>query len=197
MENTYFYKILDAELDAIIKKNASDEEFIKRSKNDSQSKSYAFMVWFLEFYGKGIFRPSGLPDGDDGLQHRPDSPLRRRSLQVDGENVRAGSIPLQKNCSGCSGCSGTQACNGSASRSRCGKRSAGCGKHPSRTFRRRAGCHSGRRRFGRHRAVGNRRQVSAHGQHGLDMVGTGPGRPSLFTQALSAVSESNHKGRLT
>ena len=60
-----------------------------------------------------------------------------------------------------------------------------------------AGCHSGRRRFRRHRAVGNRRQVSAHGQHGLDMVGTGPGRPSLFTQALSAVSESNHKGRLT
>ena len=47
-----FYSIIDAELDAIIAKNP-DNDVIKRFRTKpNNQKSYAFLIWFLEFYGK-------------------------------------------------------------------------------------------------------------------------------------------------
>lgn len=55
MENTHFYKILDEELNALIKEHSSDVELKKKEKDISQLKSYSFMNWILNFYGKGVY----------------------------------------------------------------------------------------------------------------------------------------------
>jgi hypothetical protein len=49
MKNIDFYKILDAELESIIK-GRLDRRLIARLKQDQQKKSYALLVWFLSFY---------------------------------------------------------------------------------------------------------------------------------------------------
>jgi hypothetical protein len=59
MENVYFYRLLDSELDDIIKQKKTEEEYTKRNKDMNQLKSYAFMDWFLEFYGKGFYGKGG------------------------------------------------------------------------------------------------------------------------------------------
>ncbi len=46
-----FYDILDSEIDAIIDRY-KDQPAIARHKDKNQKKSYAFLVWFLEFYGR-------------------------------------------------------------------------------------------------------------------------------------------------
>jgi hypothetical protein len=47
-----FYSIIDAQLDAIIAKNSDDKDFQKHRTKTENQKSYAFLIWFLEFYGK-------------------------------------------------------------------------------------------------------------------------------------------------
>ncbi|ELE5877580.1 AIPR family protein [Vibrio cholerae] len=48
MKNIDFYNILDEEFDSIIKNFSS--ELLSRLKQESQKKSHAFMLWFLNFY---------------------------------------------------------------------------------------------------------------------------------------------------
>ncbi len=47
-----FYQIIDQELSEIIKKYSDDEMIKKHYKSEDNQKSYAFLIWFLEFYGK-------------------------------------------------------------------------------------------------------------------------------------------------
>lgn len=48
MKNKDFYEILDADLESIVKDLSSD--LTSKLKQDQQKKSYAFLVWFLNFY---------------------------------------------------------------------------------------------------------------------------------------------------
>ena len=52
MINENFYKIINQEFDAIIEKYKEEENFRTKLKQEEQKKAYAFMIWFLEFYGK-------------------------------------------------------------------------------------------------------------------------------------------------
>jgi hypothetical protein len=47
-----FYNILDTELSDIIKKYPDDEMIRKHHNAEDNQKSYALLIWFLEFYGK-------------------------------------------------------------------------------------------------------------------------------------------------
>ncbi len=49
MKNEEFYKTLDKELQTIIDTEL-DREMLKKLKQDQQKKSYAFLIWFLDFY---------------------------------------------------------------------------------------------------------------------------------------------------
>ncbi len=46
-----FYDILDKEIEAILSRSKEDPN-IARHKNTMQKKSFAFLIWFLEFYGQ-------------------------------------------------------------------------------------------------------------------------------------------------
>ena len=49
-----FYELIDNELLTIIEKY-KDDSFLKKQKGEqgeNNKKSYAFLIWFLEFYGK-------------------------------------------------------------------------------------------------------------------------------------------------
>jgi hypothetical protein len=54
---------LDTELHNIIDRYKEEEPFLKRSKEPQQLKSYSFMVWFLEFYGKVLRVRDEIVDG--------------------------------------------------------------------------------------------------------------------------------------
>jgi hypothetical protein len=47
-----FYEIINAELSDIIKKYPDDEMIRKHHHSEDNQKSYALLIWFLEFYGK-------------------------------------------------------------------------------------------------------------------------------------------------
>ena len=47
-----FYEIIDQELSDIIEKYSDDEIIQKHHNSEVNKKSYAFLVCFLEFYGK-------------------------------------------------------------------------------------------------------------------------------------------------
>jgi len=58
-----FYNVIDKRLIQLIEKYKNDEE-IKRHKNsETGQKAYAFLIWFLEFYGKTTHY---LPTDGDG-----------------------------------------------------------------------------------------------------------------------------------
>ena len=56
-----FYDILDEELDAVIADNPKDEALQQRG--IEQRKAYAFLIWFLQFYGKKSIYNSYITDG--------------------------------------------------------------------------------------------------------------------------------------
>jgi hypothetical protein len=58
-----FYKIVDAELSDIIEKYSDDEMIKKHSLSKDNQKSYALLVWFLEFYGKKTDYVPNITDG--------------------------------------------------------------------------------------------------------------------------------------
>lgn len=66
MDLKKFYKIIDNELEIIIDKN-KDEDSISRHKEDkkAQRKSYAFLIWFIEFYGQSALYKNYITDGHD------------------------------------------------------------------------------------------------------------------------------------
>jgi hypothetical protein len=60
-----FYKIIDGELNGILEKYKADK-FIQKHKNAiNNQKSYALLIWFLEFYGKISSYTSFITDGDN------------------------------------------------------------------------------------------------------------------------------------
>lgn len=52
MLNSNFYDKLDVELGDIIEKYKNDDVLKKHSNSIDNQKTYAFLIWFLEFYGK-------------------------------------------------------------------------------------------------------------------------------------------------
>lgn len=60
-----FYKIIDGELNGLLEKYKADK-FIQKHKNAiNNQKSYALLIWFLEFYGKISNYTSYITDGDN------------------------------------------------------------------------------------------------------------------------------------
>ncbi|CAA6827777.1 MAG: Unknown protein [uncultured Sulfurovum sp.] len=59
-----FHKIIDAELEEVLTKYKGDVE-LHRHKNDEQNKGYAFLIWFLEFYGQKSLYKNYITDGKD------------------------------------------------------------------------------------------------------------------------------------
>jgi hypothetical protein len=60
-----FYNIIDSELSELIEKY-KDDKFIKKHKSAiSNQKSYALLIWFLEFYGRTSNYTDFITDGDN------------------------------------------------------------------------------------------------------------------------------------
>lgn len=61
-----FYNVIDSEINTLLEKY-KDDEFIKRHKNKNainNQKSYALLIWFLEFYGRKSNYKDFITDGD-------------------------------------------------------------------------------------------------------------------------------------
>ena len=55
-----FYNIIDRELNELLEKY-KDDKFIQKHRNAiNNQKSYALLIWFLEFYGRISSRPSSV-----------------------------------------------------------------------------------------------------------------------------------------
>ncbi len=60
-----FYNIIDSELNGLLEKY-KDDKFIQKHRNAiNNQKSYALLIWFLEFYGKISNYTSFITDGDN------------------------------------------------------------------------------------------------------------------------------------
>lgn len=60
-----FYSIVDSELDEILIKY-KDDSYIKKNRSaPNNQKSYALLIWFLDFYGKKSDYSNYITDGDD------------------------------------------------------------------------------------------------------------------------------------
>jgi hypothetical protein len=60
-----FYNIIDSELNDLLEKY-KDDKFIQKHRNAiNNQKSYALLIWFLEFYGKISSYTSFITDGDN------------------------------------------------------------------------------------------------------------------------------------
>lgn len=60
-----FYNIVDQELEYLIS-SAREDSLLRKHKSNDQNKGYAFLVWFLQFYGKqSIFRQYITEGNDD------------------------------------------------------------------------------------------------------------------------------------
>lgn len=67
MSTEEFYEIIDHELTELISKY-SEDEFIKRHKTkagNNNQKSYALLIWFLDFYGKKSSYAPYITDGSN------------------------------------------------------------------------------------------------------------------------------------
>ncbi len=64
MLTTNFYKLLNEELVQILDNNKEDEK-LHSHKDDDQNKGYAFLIWFLNFYGQKTLYKQYITDGKD------------------------------------------------------------------------------------------------------------------------------------
>ncbi len=60
-----FYKILNLELTQIIENESENDSELRRHKKIEQNKGYAFLVWFLNFYGRTPSYKQYITDGKD------------------------------------------------------------------------------------------------------------------------------------
>ena len=60
-----FYKKIDADLEVLIEKYKNDAYLKKQRKDANNRKSYAFLIWFLEFYGQVSNYVNYITDGND------------------------------------------------------------------------------------------------------------------------------------
>ncbi|TAE57436.1 MAG: abortive phage infection protein [Nostocales cyanobacterium] len=66
MQTKEFYNVIDSEINTLLEKY-KDDEFIKKHKNKNainNQKSYALLIWFLEFYGRKSNYKDFITDGD-------------------------------------------------------------------------------------------------------------------------------------
>lgn len=70
MLNPDFYKLINTKLEELLEKY-KDDEYLERQKNPDNQKSYAFLIWFLEFYRRtSNYQPyitDGINDGSCDL----------------------------------------------------------------------------------------------------------------------------------
>ncbi len=64
MLTSNFYKLIDTELNQILDKNPNDQNLHKH-KDVANNKGYAFLVWFLAFYGQKSLYRNYITDGKD------------------------------------------------------------------------------------------------------------------------------------
>ena len=65
MLTKYFYNVIDEKLDALLQKY-KDDKLIKKHRNSiNNQKSYALLIWFLEFYGRKSNYKDFISDGDN------------------------------------------------------------------------------------------------------------------------------------
>ena len=65
MQTADFYNLIDSELDEILAK-FKDDDYIRKNKNSiNNQKAYAFLIWFLNFYGKKTEYLNYITDGND------------------------------------------------------------------------------------------------------------------------------------
>jgi hypothetical protein len=60
-----FYSTIDAELDVLLTKYKADELIIKHKNAINNQKSYALLIWFLDFYGRISNYSNFITDGDN------------------------------------------------------------------------------------------------------------------------------------
>ncbi len=60
-----FYDVIDKELDALLIKYQDDKFLKKHEKAKNNQKSFALLIWFLEFYGKKLNYNQFITDGDN------------------------------------------------------------------------------------------------------------------------------------
>jgi hypothetical protein len=60
-----FYSIIDAELNILLEKYKNDKFIKKHNSSIDNQKSYALLIWFLEFYGKIFNYTNFITDGTD------------------------------------------------------------------------------------------------------------------------------------
>jgi len=65
MNTSDFYNIIDNELDVLLEKYKDDAFLEKHKKNSNNQKSYAFLIWFLGFYGKQSNYANYITEGSD------------------------------------------------------------------------------------------------------------------------------------
>jgi len=63
MNTSDFYNIIDNELDVLLEKYKDDAFLEKHKKNSNNQKSYAFLIWFLGFYGKLLDHANYITEG--------------------------------------------------------------------------------------------------------------------------------------
>jgi len=63
MKTSDFYDIIDKELDVLLEKYKDDAFLQKHKKNSNNQKSYAFLIWFLDFYGKLLDHSNYITEG--------------------------------------------------------------------------------------------------------------------------------------
>ena len=64
MLTSTFYKLINEELEQILDKNPDDQE-LHHHRDREQNKGYAFLIWFLDFYGQQKLYKNYITDGSD------------------------------------------------------------------------------------------------------------------------------------
>ena len=65
MRTPDFYKIIDNEIEALLEKYKTDPYLVRSKKNIGNQKSYAFLIWFLETYGRVYSYVDYITEGDN------------------------------------------------------------------------------------------------------------------------------------
>jgi len=63
MKTKEFYNIIDKEIDSLLEKYKGDKFIQKYNTSINQQKSYALLIWFLEFYGRKSNYSDFITDG--------------------------------------------------------------------------------------------------------------------------------------
>lgn len=65
MKTSDFYDIIDKELDVLLERYKDNDFVQKHQKNPNNQKSYAFLMWFVNFYGKAVNYTDYITEGSN------------------------------------------------------------------------------------------------------------------------------------